>query len=37
MVTAIFTKSVNEKAFLRNQALKAINTLPKKYNPYLIR
>lgn len=37
LVSALFTKSVNEKTFLKNQALKGINVLPKKYNPYLLR
>ena len=36
LVDAIFVKSTSEKGFLKSQALRGINTLPKKYNPYLV-
>lgn len=32
LLSALFIKSVCEKHFLKNLALKALNTLPKKYN-----
>lgn len=33
IVNAIFSKTVSEKGFLKKEALKAVNFLPKKYNP----
>lgn len=36
IVSALFGKTVSEKAFLRKEALGAVERLPKKYNPHLL-
>lgn len=35
-MAVLFTKSVSEKSFLKSQALKAINTIPTKWNQYVL-
>ena len=36
IIAILFTKAVCEKNFLRTEALKGLNVLPKKNNPYII-
>lgn len=36
LVAALMSKSVSEKGFLKSQALKGLNHLPKHWNPWVL-